>query len=44
LAQVARDALLKLSTPPLHLRLCEVLVPIVYGFELAPIDGDARRT
>ncbi len=39
LAQIAGDALLQLGTPPLHLRLCEVLVPIVNGFELAP----ARR-
>src|SRR5262249_13886220 len=43
LAQVARDALLQLRTPPLHLRLCEVLVPIVHDFELAAIDGYARR-
>src|SRR5579863_1216986 len=37
------DAFLQLSAPPLHLRLCEVLVPIVYGLELAPIYGNARR-
>ncbi len=42
LAQIARDALLQLSTPPLHLRPREVLVPVVHGFELAAIDGDAR--
>ena len=42
LAQIARDALLKLSAPPLHLRSGEVLIPVVHGFELAAIDGDAR--
>src|SRR3954469_24132408 len=42
LAQITRDALLQLSAPPLHLRPCEVLVPVVHGFELAAIDGDAR--
>jgi hypothetical protein len=41
LAQIAGDALVQLSTPPLHLRLCEVPVPIVHGF--ASIDGNARR-
>src|SRR3974377_1777774 len=43
LAQIACDALLQLGTPPFHLRPCEVLVPVVHGFELAAIDGDARR-
>jgi hypothetical protein len=43
LAQIARDALLQLSAPPLHFRPCEVLVPVVHGLELAAIDGDARR-
>jgi hypothetical protein len=43
LVQIARDALLKLSAPPFHLRLCEVLVPVVHGFELAAINGNARR-
>ena len=43
LAQIARDALLQLGTPPFHLRPCEVLVPVVHGLELAAIDGNARR-
>ena len=43
LAQIARDTLLQLGTPPLHLRPCEVPVPVVHGLELAAIDGDARR-
>ncbi|VIO78438.1 hypothetical protein CI41S_62790 [Bradyrhizobium ivorense] len=43
LAQIARDALLELSTPPLHLRSGEVPVPVVHCLELAAIDGDARR-
>jgi hypothetical protein len=42
LAQIARDTLLQLGTSPFHLRSREVLVPIVHGFELAAIDGDAR--
>ena len=41
--KIARDALLELSAPPLHLRLREVPVPVVHGLELAAIDGDARR-
>ena len=36
------EQMLVLSTPPLHLRLCEVLVSIVHGFELAAVDGNAR--
>ena len=43
LAQIPRNALPQLGTPPLHLRPCEVLVPVIYGFELAAIHGDARR-
>src|SRR5437660_7532622 len=43
LAQIARDTLLQLGTPPFHLRPCEVLVPIVHRFELAATDRDARR-
>jgi hypothetical protein len=43
LAQIARDALLQLGAPPFHLRPCEVLIPVVHGFELAAIDGDTRR-
>jgi hypothetical protein len=43
LAQIARDAFLQLGTSPLHLRSCEVLVPVVHGFELAAINGNARR-
>jgi hypothetical protein len=43
LAQIARDALLQLGTPPFHLRPREVLVPIVHGLELAAIDRNARR-
>jgi hypothetical protein len=43
LAQIARRALLQLGPPPLHLCPGEVLVPVVHGFELAAIDGDARR-
>src|SRR6202049_3394217 len=43
LTQIARDALLQLGTPPFHLRSREVLVPVVHGFELAAIDGNARR-
>jgi hypothetical protein len=42
LAQIARDALLQLGTPPFHLRPREVLVPVVHGLELAAIDGNAR--
>src|ERR1700756_6055902 len=36
LAQIAGDALLQLSTPPLHLRLCEVLVPMFTALNLLP--------
>ena len=43
MAQITRDAFLKLSTSPLHLRPREVLVPVVHGLELAAIDGDARH-
>lgn len=43
LAQIASDALLELRAPPLHLRPCEVPVPVVHGFEPAVIDGHARR-
>jgi hypothetical protein len=43
LVQIARGALLQLGPPPLHLCPGEVLVPVVHGFELAAIDGDARR-
>src|ERR1700686_5367137 len=43
LTQIARDALPQLGTPPVHLRSREVLVPVVHGFELAAIDGNARR-
>ena len=43
LAQITRDALLQLGTPPFHLRPREVLVPVVHGLELAAIDGNARR-
>ena len=43
LAQIARDALLQLSTPTFHLRPREVLVPVVHGFELAAINRNARR-
>jgi hypothetical protein len=43
LAKIARDTLLQLSTPPFHLRPCEILVPVVHGLELAAIDGSTRR-
>jgi hypothetical protein len=43
LAQISRHALLKLRTPPLHLRAREVLVVVVDCLELAAVDGDARR-
>ena len=43
LAQIARNALLQLGTPPFHLRPCEVLVPVVYGLKLAAIYGDTCR-
>src|SRR6202012_1569318 len=33
----------QLRTPPFHLRPREGLVPVVHGFELAAIDGDAPR-
>ena len=37
------NALLQLGSPPLHLRPCEVPVPVVDGLELAAMDRDARR-
>jgi hypothetical protein len=40
LAQIARDALLELSTPPFRLRPCEVLIQVVHCLELAAIDGN----
>ena len=43
LAQISCHALLQLGTSPFYLRPCEVLVPVVHGLELAPIEGDARR-
>ena len=43
LAHIPRYALLQLSATPLHLRPCEVSVPVVHGLELAAIDGNARR-
>src|SRR5215470_13639175 len=43
LAQVARYALLNLRQPTFHLRAREILVTVVDRFELAAIDGDARR-
>src|SRR4030088_2103616 len=43
LAQIARHALLDLSKAALHLRAREVLVAVVHSFELAAVDGDARR-
>lgn len=42
-AQAARYALLQLRTPSLDFRLGEVAVAIVDRFELAAVDGDARR-
>ena len=42
LAQIPRHALLKLRSAPLHLRAREVAIAIVDGFELAPVNGDAR--
>src|ERR1700682_2617541 len=43
LAQIARDALLQLGTPPFHLRPREVRIPVVHGLELAAVDGNTRR-
>src|SRR3979490_88277 len=43
LAQIPRHALLDLSKAALHLRAREVLVAVVHSFELAAVDGDARR-
>src|SRR5262249_49689608 len=43
LAQIPRHALLNLSEPALHLRAREVLVAIVDSFELAAVNGHARR-
>ena len=42
LMQIARDALLDLLQPPLHLGVGEVLVAIVDRLELAAIDRNAR--
>ena len=41
LAQIARDAVLDLRQPPLHLPFREVVVAAVDGFELAAIDRNA---
>src|SRR5262249_20290612 len=43
LAQIPTHALLYLCEPPLHLRPREVLVAIVDRFELAAVNGHARR-
>ena len=43
LAEIARDALLQLRPPPLHLRAREVPVAVVDRLELAAVDGDACR-
>src|SRR5258708_30827729 len=42
LAQIARDALLKLCPAPLHLRAREVPVAVVHRLKLAAIEGNAR--
>src|SRR6266700_7760691 len=42
LAQIARDAFLKLCSATFYLRAREVLVPVVHRLELAAIDGNAR--
>ena len=41
LAQIARDTFFELRPPPFHFAGREVLVAIVYGLELAAVDGDA---
>jgi hypothetical protein len=43
LAQIARDALLQLGTPPFHPRPREGSCPVVHGFEFAAIDANACR-
>jgi hypothetical protein len=43
LAQIPRNALLYLRKAALHLRPREVLVAIVNSFELAAVNGNARR-
>src|SRR5260370_25993723 len=43
LVEVPRDVLLDLRQPALHLLPREILVAIVDRFELAAVNGDARR-
>src|SRR5262249_4936350 len=43
LAQIPRHALLKLRQPAIHLRPREILVARVHRFELATVNGNARR-